>query len=116
MKNRIHIRMEDLTDESYSEIAKVRQRHALIEPLENHCVTVKNSFEPIVAKTKWNHLEHKKSKEVYNVEKERQMLLKKYSKKTLRFVLSQLDMEFEKKLGYNYDYVYEMLESDDVRE
>ena len=37
------------------------------------------------------------------------LLLRRYSKEDLRYILSQLDMEFEKKLGYNYDYVYDML-------
>ena len=114
MRNRIHIRMEDLTDESYSKDAKVRQRHAVIEPIENHCVEVEDNFEPIMTKTKWKHF-HAKEKE-YDFEQEKRKLLRYYSKKELRFVLSQLDMDFEKKLGYNYDYVYEMLESNDVPE
>lgn len=40
------------------------------------------------------------------------MLLEKYSKEDLRFVLSQLDLEFEKRIGYDYSYVYEMLNED----
>ncbi len=45
----------------------------------------------------------------FDAARERMLLLRRYSKEDLRYILSQLDMEFEKKLGYNYDYVYDML-------
>ena len=64
MRNIIHIWTEDLTDESYSIDTKVRQRHAMIEPLESHCMEVEDNLEPILTKTKWNYF-HTKEKEYY---------------------------------------------------
>ena len=35
-----------------------------------------------------------------------------YSTADLRFVLNQLDLDFEHKIGYNYDYVKGMLDKE----
>ena len=52
---------------------------------------------------------HLKQKE-FNANREKMHMLSKYSKRDLLFVLSQLDMDFEKQLGYDYSYIHEMLE------
>lgn len=48
---------------------------------------------------------------VYNSEKERQKLLSMYNLDDLEFVLDQIDLEFEKSIGYDYQYVYNMIDS-----
>ena len=105
--NRVHIRMEDLTDSSIHEDAAYRQLNTVIQPVSRHCVPMKADFSPVLARTKFPGYEA--NEKVYDSEYERKRLLSHYSKEEFRFVLSQLDMEFEKKLGYNYDYVYERL-------
>lgn len=46
----------------------------------------------------------------YDPANERKILLKKFSKDDLRFVLSQLDLEFEKQIGYDYGYIRDILD------
>ena len=103
--------MEDLVDSSVHEDAAYRQLSGLIKPVLRHCVVMNSYLSPILSKVK--HFS-KAKKTVHDPDAERKEMLAYYSKQELEFVLSQLDMEFEKKLGYNYDYVYELLKSDDV--
>lgn len=113
---RIHVRLEDLNDERYGMTAKERQERLIADPLWKRCIPVHGDFQETIEWTKWGRVRERHKGKSYNVNKEKKMLLKRYSKEELRFVLSQLDMEFEKKLGYNYDYVYRLLDSPDVQE
>ncbi len=56
--------------------------------------------------------EQKTNKNKINANQKKKKMLEMYSKEDLRFVLSQLDLEFEKQLGYDYSYVYEILNGD----
>ena len=115
LRNRIHVRMEDLTiDNNDVDNVRTQQYKTVIEPAADRCVRVKEHFESLLAHTKWKTRNADKRNFHYEVEKIQ--MLRYYSKAELRFVLSQLDMEFEESLGYNYDYVYELLESDDFPE
>ena len=76
--------------------------------LQDRCVNVANEkeFVPKVEYTKWKVKGGAKKK--FDSKKEREML-DVYSKEDLRFVLSQLDLEFEKSIGYDYKYVDDYL-------
>jgi hypothetical protein len=117
LKRRMHLRLEDLTNTTSGLDTKTRQENAIVKPLTDRCVPSYDDFQETIERTKWKGFMEKqwKGKE-YNADRERKMLLKRYTKEDLRFVLSQLDLEFERKIGYNYDYVYELLKRDDVPE
>lgn len=78
--------------------------------LQNRCVNVANEkeFVPKVEYTKWKV--RGEPKKTFDSKKEHREMLDIYSKEDLRFVLSQLDLEFEKSIGYDYTYVYDLLE------
>jgi len=110
LAKRVHIRLEDLIDVKYGKDVKERQEAVVGDKLQNQCVPIYDEFTETNEALKWIH-ELDPLANPFNAEKEKHNMLKHYSKEELRFVLSQLDMEFEKKIGYNYDYVYELLES-----
>jgi len=113
---RVHVRLEDLSDERYGKTAKERQERLIADPLWKRCIPVYGDFQETIERTKWGGVRERHKGRSFDANKEKKTLLKRYSKEELRFVLSQLDMEFEKKLGYNYDYVYRLLDSPDVPE
>jgi len=139
LQNRIHVRLESYTidNDGLTNSAKDPQERVIGRQLIDHCVHLYDDFREVAGYTKWQGFvqpnkrklgvknmplavreemadkEEMKNSKSFDTEKEKQMVLKRYSKEDLRFVLSQLDMEFERKLGYNYDYIYEMLEKDD---
>jgi hypothetical protein len=115
LAKRVHIRYEDLTDAKYGKDVKERQQNVVGEQLWKLCVPIYKTFTETKEKLKWQKHTDANAKP-FDSKKEKQKMLKYYSKEELRFVLSQLDMEFEKKLGYNYDYVHELLNSDSVPE
>merc|ERR1712238_178345 len=49
----------------------------------------------------------------YDAYTEQQKSLSKYTKEDLQFILDQVDLEFESSIGYDYDYIYDMIEKDD---
>jgi len=105
IKNRSHLRLESLVDNG-----EIGQEKAMMEIFQKHCVPVKLPFEAIVEKTNWGG--PKKYKGAFDTTAERDKMLAHYSQDDLQFVLSQLDMDFEKDvLGYNYDYVHKLLNS-----
>ena len=116
-KNRVHLRLESLTienDLSDNPVpARALQQKLIINQLKDRCVQFQEKFKAVTSKTNRRWKSTDKEKEVFfspNLEKKN--LLKKYSKDDLRFVLSQLDLEFEKEIGYDYSYVYELLDED----
>jgi len=89
---------------------KEKQLRNIGDPLRERCVFAANDrlFRAITF--------HMTMKPGFNIahpaidpEEEKKELLKKYTKDDLQFVLSQLDLEFEKEIGYNYDYVYDII-------
>jgi hypothetical protein len=125
LKNRIHLRLESLTadqndDENGSPISnKELQRRLIGDPLRDRCVPMSDSFREVTTHTnQWasdkerNIKEQKTNKNKINANQKKKKMLEMYSKEDLRFVLSQLDLEFEKQLGYDYSYVYEILNGD----
>jgi len=117
LKRRMHLRLEDLTNTTDGTDAKTRQENAFVKPLTNRCVPLYDEFLETIERTKWKGfmMDKWKGKE-YDAAHERELLLKRYTKEDLRFVLSQLDLEFEKKIGYDYSYIYELLNRDDIPE
>ena len=107
LKNRIWTRLESLSDADKVGTTPSMQKKLVGDALLNLCVPIRNNFKDVSEYTKWTsrHDAH----EAYDVNFERKRMLANYSKEDLRFVLSQLDLEFEKKMGYDYSYVYEML-------
>ena len=117
LQNRIHLRLESITepevlDNELDSKARVnsRQERAVGVQLLDHCVPMYEDFQEVTEHTSWRVYQ---SANKFNSEEEQELLLNRYTKEDLRFVLSQLDMEFERKLGYNYDYILERLEKDD---
>ena len=106
------VRADISVDGAYNADAKELQSRLIGEHFLDHCVPVAETFKEMKTHTKWNGYnsqKHLKQKE-FNANREKMYMLSKYSKRDLLFVLSQLDMEFEKQLGYDYSYIYEMLE------
>jgi hypothetical protein len=115
LKNRIHLRLESLTtdqriDDNNGTGAKELQRRLIGDPLWDRCVLMADSFREVTSHTKFRHPGQKENRKI-NPFQEKEKMLEMYSKEDLRFVLSQLDLAFEKRLGYDYSYVYEMLNS-----
>ena len=121
-KNRLHLRLESLTfsDEGEGgeghdivnvEEDETNQWKVIGKPLLDRCIPVAEYFQAVVTHTKFddNLTQGQRLGTKFDAARERMLLLRRYSKEDLRYILSQLDMEFEKKLGYNYDYVYDML-------
>jgi hypothetical protein len=116
IKNRLHVRLESLTFDKEDLVQNVEDNVAvqwkvLGEPLLERCIPVAEHFQAVVTHTKFDDKQTKgqKTGKEFDAARERKNLLRKYSKSDLLFILSQLDMDFEKKMGYNYDYVYDML-------
>jgi hypothetical protein len=115
LKNRIHLRLESLTtdqriDDNNGTHVKELQHRLIGDPLWDRCVLMADSFREVTSHTTWNG-NQKKDKSKIDPLQEKKKMLEMYSKEDLRFVLSQLDLAFEKRLGYDYSYVYEMLNS-----
>lgn len=107
LQQRMHISLENLTSHERKDV--------IGNGLTARCVPVYKDFEDVIERTKWKGYKTKIwAGKKFDSQKEKQKLLGRYSKSDLRYVLSQLDLEFEKQLGYNYDYVYELLERDDI--
>ena len=126
VKNRIHIRLESLTttdqkdgDNGISPIDL--QRQYVREPLRDHCVLMSDNFTATLTHTnqfasKYENVfpgEEQNGKKKIDVKEEKRKLLEVYSKEDLRYVLDQLDLDFEKQLGYDYGYIHEMLRDED---
>ena len=109
-KNRHHLRLESLYLYTTNASATDVQSNFIGDPLNARCVPIisgKHDFRAISDYTNWE-----KTKKVKGFDPivERESLLRHYSKKDLCFVMSQLDLAFEEEiLGYNYDYVYDLL-------
>lgn len=117
LRRRMHLRLEDLTNTTDGMDAKARQENAFVKPLTDRCVPLYDDFHETIERTKWKgFMEKQLHGKEYNPDRERKVLLKRYTKEDLRFVLSQLDLDFEKKIGYDYGYVYEMLKQDNIPE
>ncbi len=108
LKQRIHLSLENLTSHERKDVVG--------DELTSHCVPVYKEFQDIIERTKWKGFKGSKEGRPYDSVKEKHKMLRKYSKTDLRYVLSQLDLEFERKLGYTYDYVYALLKSDEIPE
>jgi len=119
-KNRLHVRLESLTfsDEGGEgnsivnvEDDETNQWEVVGKPLLDRCIPVAEYFKAVTTHTKFDNKRTKgqRTGQKFDAARERNLLLRRYSKDDLRYIMSQLDMEFEKKMGYNYDYVYEML-------
>jgi len=99
-------------DESY--LAGLQEQF-IGTPLINRCVPMYEDFRGIASYYKWQRrrADKKDAETAFDVASEKKHLLESYTKDDLRFVLSQLDMEFELTLGYDYGYIYELLESEE---
>jgi hypothetical protein len=119
LKNRIHLRLESVEslstdqriDDNNDISAKELQRRLIGDPLWDRCVLMADSFREVTSHTKFFQTGQAKDKSKIDPLQEKKKMLEMYSKEDLRFVLSQLYLAFEKRLGYDYSYVYEMLNS-----
>ena len=59
-----------------------------------------------------SHVHQQQRSKMTDVLNERKELLERYSIDDLRFVLSQLDMELEQRIGYDYSYIHEVLNAE----
>lgn len=109
LKNRIWTRLESLSDVDKVGTSPSMQKKSIGDALLNSCVPIRMNFTEATEYTKWNTT-HNVHAEAFDVNFEKKQMLVDYTKEDLRFVLSQLDLEFEKKIGYDYSYVYEMLD------
>jgi hypothetical protein len=109
LKNRIWTRLESLSDVDKVGTSPSMQKKSIGDALLNLCVPIRMNFTEATEYTKWN-TRHDVHAEAFDVNFEKKQMLVDYTKEDLRFVLSQLDLEFEKKIGYDYSYVYEMLD------
>ena len=127
LQNRIHVRLESLTayqdgeNDENDVTAKELQRTIIGDPLSKLCVPMNDNFNEVTTHTnQWaaeqggNVIDQKKRRNKVDVKQETMKLLSIYSKEDLGFVLSQLDLKFEKKLGYDYSYVFDMLNEDET--
>lgn len=108
LQSRLHVRLEDVANRDDGATTRRRQRKFLADALRERCVQARtaNEFRAVTYKTTHSMTPwHKK----IDATKETKQMLAKYTKEDLRFVLSQLDLEFERKIGYDYDYIFEML-------
>jgi hypothetical protein len=121
LDNTLHVHVDDLIphhDENtnYTQTSKELQNRYIGEPLRKRCVQLNDeeSFEEHVIYTKFNPEFDKK--QIFDPYEERKKMLALYSKEDLKFVLSQLDLNFEKSIGYDYRYVFEMLNAEENEE
>ena len=114
--NTLHVRFESIVplyeSSNGNSTSRELQNKFIGEPLRKRCIRIadEDTFEERVKYTKFNPKTDKKLKPKFDTFKERKKMLALYSKEDLRFVLSQLDLDFERSIGYNYDYVYDMIE------
>lgn len=109
LQSRIHVRLEDVASSpSNDSDTKKRQIKHIRDPLRQLCIKSPDRLRPVTTHTTLN-MRYNKKKIKIDPEEEKMRMLKKYSKDDLRFVLSQLDLEFEKKIGYDYGYIYDIL-------
>ena len=111
LQSRIHIKLESIANYGTDDdLNTERQLQHLRDPLSSRCVKAVGDrhFRPVNhhvsprARGSW-------AKPRIDHDEEGERLLQQYTKDDLMFVLSQLDLEFERKIGYTYDYVFEML-------
>lgn len=118
LKNRIHVRLESIIDDhcdgknctKNGRDVKLSQYQHIARKLLDRCISVPfyEDFQEITKYTKFD--DPNSTKHIYfNVQKEREETLQMYEKDDLRFVLSQLDLEFEKQIGYDYSYINDIL-------
>jgi len=111
LQSRIHVRLESVVataDDAAS--MKKHQTKYIRDPLRERCVFVTGDmiFRAVTFHTtnsEYNNRLHR----TIDPDQEKKEMLKKYSKEDLRFVLSQLDLAFERQIGYDYGYVYDIL-------
>ena len=89
---------------------KKDQTKYIRDPLRERCVfaTGDNIFRAVTFHTT-NKEHYNRLHKTIDPDQEKKEMLKKYSKEDLRFVLSQLDLAFERQIGYDYGYVYDIL-------
>ena len=110
LSSRIHIKLESIVANPYDRAeTKVRQSKYIRDPILDRCVKIRegDDFRPVIAHTKFGHVARLNTK--IDPLLETREMLSRYTKDDLRFVLSQLDVEFEEEIGYDYAYVYELL-------
>ena len=111
LQSRVHIKLENIaTNPNNDKDTAERQKQYIHDQLRETCVRVLggDNFRAVPWHT--NSMPHTNRIEIKSHPyKERKKALEKYTKDDLRFVLSQLDLEFEKEIGYDYNYVYKML-------
>jgi len=107
LDNTIHIRLDDLLSRDQTTTPKELQNKHIGEPLRNRCVPLNDeaSFKEHVTYTKFDPVWD--AKQIFDPIKEREEMLKLFSKEDINIVLSQLDLDFEMSIGYDYSYIQE---------
>lgn len=113
INNRILLKMEALTPDESNDSEETRialQQQFVADPIRKHCIEMYDDFVATFSKGKFKATRsHQKKKEKYDTSAETKRLMKMYSKSDILFILSQIDLEFEHQLGYDYDYVNQIL-------
>jgi hypothetical protein len=109
LDNTLHVRVEDLIPQNQTHTSKNLQYKYIGEPLRERCVPLNDegSFKEHVIYTKFDPVWDEK--QVFDPIDERKKMLAMFSKEDINFVLSQLDLDFEKSIGYDYSYIHEIL-------
>ena len=97
LQQRMHVSLEHVIADG--------QHNVIGDELSKRCMPVYEDFRDVIERTKWEHSTPKHPGKQFNVAKETELLLNRYTQEDIDFILSQLDLDFEKKLGYNYDYI-----------
>ena len=104
-QSRIHIRLESVATSVDNATTRANQIKYIRDPLNECCIMIAgDSF-----REETSHVHQHKKHKMASAQNERKILLRKYSIDDLQFVLSQLDMELEQRIGYDYTYIYELL-------
>lgn len=113
INSRILLKMEALTPDESNDSEETRialQQQFVADPIRKHCIEMYDDFVATFSKGKFKATRsHQKKKEKYDTSAETKRLMKMYSKSDILFILSQIDLEFEHQLGYDYDYVNQIL-------
>lgn len=115
INNTLHVRLESLipNNDSLNGNCSSRelQNQFIGQQLRNRCIEVAdvNSFQAQDRYTKWGTAKEKRIPKKYDLKPERKEMLRWYSKDDLQFVVSQLDLNFERSIGYDYGYIYDII-------
>jgi hypothetical protein len=111
LENRIHLCLESLTTKNgAAEDLNGLQDKLIGNQLNDRCVVTYEDFQGIVTYQNWKRFRSKDQQAVFDADSEKEQLLKMCTKDDLRFVMDQLDIEFERKIGDDYSYIHELLE------